>query len=99
MAQLGWFKHSDSEFVVSRQSIRALTLELPGENKMRLKDVADCARVSPSTVSRVLNHPALVGTETRDRVTVAIEALGYSLNFYASSLAAGKSRTLGVIIS
>jgi len=100
MAQLGWFKHSDSEFVVSRQSIqRALTLELSRENKMRLKDVADCARVSPSTVSRVLNHPALVGTETRDRVTVAIESLGYNPNFHASSLAAGKSRTVGVIVS
>jgi LacI family transcriptional regulator len=66
---------------------------------MRLKDVADSARVSASTVSRVLNHPTSVGTATRDRVTVAIETLGYSPNFYASSLATGKSRTVGVIVS
>ncbi|MEH0831987.1 LacI family DNA-binding transcriptional regulator [Pectobacterium cacticida] len=42
-----------------------------------LKDVAQLARVSMMTVSRVINHPDAVSPETRERVMQAVQALNY----------------------
>ena len=66
---------------------------------MNADDVARCARVSPSTVSRVLNNAASVRSATRARVVKAMEALRYGPNLHARSLATGKSRSIGIIVS
>jgi LacI family transcriptional regulator len=66
---------------------------------MKLVQVARRARVSTATVSRVLNHTGLVKGTTRARVLKAIEELRYSPNLHARSLAGGKSRSIGVIVS
>ncbi len=66
---------------------------------MKLEQVARRARVSTATVSRVLNNTGLVKNTTRARVLKAIEELKYSPNLHARSLAGGKSRSIGVIVS
>jgi len=66
---------------------------------MNLEQVARRAKVSTATVSRVLNNATVVKTSTRARVVKAIEELKYHPNLHARSLAGGKSRTLGVIVS
>jgi len=66
---------------------------------MNLQQVAKRAGVSTATVSRVLNNQELVKGKTRDRVLAAIEELKYHPNLHARSLAGGKSRTVGVIVS
>lgn len=66
---------------------------------MKLDQVARRARVSTATVSRVLNNTGLVKNTTRARVLKAIEELKYSPNLHARSLAGGKSRSIGVIVS
>ncbi len=66
---------------------------------MNLEEVARRAKVSTATVSRVLNNPEAVKVTTRARVNQAIEELKYHPNLHARSLAGGKSRTLGVIVS
>jgi hypothetical protein len=66
---------------------------------MNLEEVAKRARVSTATVSRVLNNIGVVKTSTRARVTKAITELKYHPNLHAHSLAGGKSRTLGMIVS
>jgi LacI family transcriptional regulator len=66
---------------------------------MKLDHVARRARVSTATVSRVLNNTGPVKSTTRTRVLKAIEELRYSPNLHARSLAGGKSRTIGVIVS
>ncbi|MGO9260102.1 MAG: LacI family DNA-binding transcriptional regulator [Bryobacteraceae bacterium] len=66
---------------------------------MNLEEVARRARVSTATVSRVLNNVSVVKSATRARVVKAIEELKYHPNLHARSLAGGKSRTLGVIVS
>jgi DNA-binding LacI/PurR family transcriptional regulator len=66
---------------------------------MKLEQVARRARVSTATVSRVLNNAGLVKTTTRARVLKAVEALNYSPNLHARSLAVGKSRSIGVLVS
>jgi DNA-binding LacI/PurR family transcriptional regulator len=66
---------------------------------MNLEQVARRAKVSTATVSRVLNNASVVKTSTRTRVMKAIEELRYHPNLHARSLAGGKSKTLGVIVS
>jgi len=69
---------------------------MPG---MTLDEVARRAGVSPATVSRVLNDKGEVKASTRARVLEAVQALQYSPNLHARSLAGGASRSLGVIVS
>jgi LacI family transcriptional regulator len=66
---------------------------------MSLEKVARRARVSTATVSRVLNNTGLVKNTTRARVLKAVDELKYSPNLHARSLAGGKSRSIGVIVS
>jgi LacI family transcriptional regulator len=66
---------------------------------MKLEQVARRAKVSTATVSRVLNNASLVKSSTRARVMKAIEELKYHPNLHARSLAGGKSKTIGVLVS
>ncbi|NBM20128.1 LacI family DNA-binding transcriptional regulator [Streptomyces sp. GC420] len=64
-----------------------------------LADVAARARVSPATVSRVLNGNYPVAAATRDRVLRAVAELDYVLNGPASSLAAATSDLVGILVN
>jgi DNA-binding LacI/PurR family transcriptional regulator len=64
-----------------------------------MADVARLARVSPQTVSRVLNDYAFIKADTRDRVLRAIDRLDYRPNMAARTLATSRSRTIGVVAS
>ena len=66
---------------------------------MKLEDVARQARVSPSTVSRVLSKTGRVSERTRARVLKIAGELRYRPDVHAQALAGGKSRTLGLIVS
>ncbi len=66
---------------------------------MNLEEVAKRAKVSTATVSRVLNNIEVVKSSTRARVLKAVEELKYQPNLNARTLAGGKSRTLGMIVS
>ncbi|WP_328888944.1 LacI family DNA-binding transcriptional regulator [Streptomyces sp. NBC_00316] len=64
-----------------------------------LADVAARARVSPATVSRVLNGNYPVAASTRERVLRAVDDLDYVLNGPASSLAAATSDLVGILVN
>lgn len=64
-----------------------------------LEQVAHKAGVSTATVSRVLNNPDVVKEATRKRVLAAARDLNYHPNRYAQSLASGRSRTIGMVVS
>jgi LacI family purine nucleotide synthesis repressor len=64
-----------------------------------LKDVAEKAKVSTMTVSRVINNPAVVNQRTREAVRDAIDKLNYIPNKLAKSLAEASSKTVGVLYS
>jgi len=66
---------------------------------MTLAKVAKRAGVSTATVSRVLNNLGMVKDSTRRRVLSAVESLNYYPNLHARSLAGGKSKTIGLIVS
>lgn len=63
-----------------------------------IADVAKHAGVGLGTVSRVLNGSSQVRASTRERVLVAIEALGYRPNPMARGLSRGRCQTLGVLV-
>jgi DNA-binding LacI/PurR family transcriptional regulator len=66
---------------------------------LNLEAVARRARVSTATVSRVLNNLNVVRESTRVRVLKAAEELNYHPNLHARSLARGKNRILGILVS
>jgi LacI family gluconate utilization system Gnt-I transcriptional repressor len=63
-----------------------------------MQDVAQRARVSMITVSRVLHNPEKVAEETRQRVTRAIRATGYVPNLVAGSLASNRTYTVLALV-
>jgi LacI family transcriptional regulator len=63
-----------------------------------IKEVARLAGVSPGTVSNVLNRPERVAAPTRARVEQAIRELGFVRNGSASTLRAGQSRAVGLVV-
>ncbi|MCH1439637.1 MAG: substrate-binding domain-containing protein [Rubripirellula sp.] len=62
-----------------------------------IQDIANHARVSKSTVSRVLNNSTAVNQDKRTAVLEAMQTLGFEPNLAARSLAGGRSMTLGVL--
>jgi len=63
-----------------------------------VRDVAAAASVSVGTVSNVLNRPEKVSPATVERVTQAIEELGFVRNDAARQLRAGRSRSIALIV-
>jgi DNA-binding LacI/PurR family transcriptional regulator len=68
---------------------------------VQMKDVAQHAGVSLSTVSFVLNKKRIksISPETTKRVWASAQALNYHVNVHARRLARGKSNFVGLIIS
>jgi len=63
-----------------------------------IRDVAERANVSISTVSRVLNDTCNVKADKRDRVLAAAAALGYTPNPAAQSLHSRKTGAIGILL-
>jgi LacI family transcriptional regulator len=66
--------------------------------KLTIQEVADKAGVGVGTVSRVLNNHKSVRPETRERVTIAMQELGFIPNPHARRVAGGKSYTVSIIL-
>ncbi len=62
-----------------------------------IRDVAERAKVSLKTVSRVINNETSVRTNTREHVLRVIEELGYLPDLSARSLRSATSYALGVV--
>ncbi len=68
--------------------------------RMRIKDIAEEAGVSPATVSRYLNNrPGQMTEETRARIAEVIERTGYRPRVAARNLRSGRSHALGVVLA
>ncbi|HEX3913371.1 MAG TPA: LacI family DNA-binding transcriptional regulator [Steroidobacteraceae bacterium] len=61
-----------------------------------IQEVADLAKVSPKTVSRVINNEPRVRSDTRARILDAIEQLNYRPNLNARGLASNRSFLIGL---
>lgn len=65
--------------------------------RVTIKDVARVAGVSHGTVSKALNHSAEVSEDTRAKIALAAERLGYRPNAIARSLKERRTHTIGLI--
>ena len=70
----------------------------PGKPQLTLRDVAEAARVSEMTVSRVLRNRGDVSQATRARVMESARSLGYVPNKIAGALASNRVNLVGVVI-
>lgn len=71
---------------------------LKGLNMSTLNDVAKIAKVSPITISRVINTPEIVKEKTRIRVLKAMEEVHYTPNPAAKALISKKTGIIDVYI-
>ncbi len=69
------------------------------EGRATIVDVARRAGVSKSTVSLVLGGSSLVAETTRERVSDAMNALGYIYHRGAATLRGAKSGVIGMVIN
>jgi LacI family transcriptional regulator len=76
----------------------ARTADGSGKPRGTIREVAEHAGVSVSTVSNVLNRPAVVAGETRRRVEEAMAVTGYVRNAQARQLRGMPSAIVGVVI-
>lgn len=85
-----------------KQSAAVNLTDLSSQEKYMstLKEVAEKANISITTVSRVINDPEKVKPKTRERVRLAMEALHFQPNRVAQRLRGtkGRSKLLGLII-
>ena len=63
-----------------------------------IKDVARCAGVAISTVSKVLNDYPNVSEETRERVNRAVEELNFVPNSVAAALSSKQAGRVALLV-
>lgn len=66
--------------------------------KNSIQELAKALRLSPATISRVLNNHPHVHTATRNRVMAFVEKTGYTRNVMASGLRTNRTNTVGLIV-
>jgi len=66
-------------------------------NQPNLREVAQVAGVSVGTISNYLNHPEKVAEATRERISTAIEGIGWVPNVSGRILRQGRSTLVGLV--
>jgi LacI family transcriptional regulator len=87
--------------VASRKKSKAPVKIRMGRKPVTLKELAEGLGLAPATVSLVINRSSVADTipqETKDRIFAAVEKYKYRPNFFARSLRAQRSFTIGVIV-
>lgn len=72
--------------------------KITNKGRITVKDVAEAAGVSPSTVSRVISDNPRISRQTKDKVLKVMEKLKFEPNAIARSLASRKTGIIGVIM-
>ncbi|MGC8771572.1 MAG: LacI family DNA-binding transcriptional regulator, partial [Brevinematia bacterium] len=67
------------------------------ENKVKIRDIAKIAGVSPMTVSRALNNKPDISEETKRKILKIVKELKYYPNIFGRGLVKQKSHIIGII--
>lgn len=68
------------------------------KHKTTIYDIARYLKISPASVSYVLNNKPKVSQKTREAVLKAIKELGYSLDYKGLALSTGKTRVVALFL-
>ena len=79
-------------------SVFPLEMKDSTDNRIRIKDIALRAGVSPGTVDRVLHNRGEVALKTRRQILNIVNELNYTPNILAKSLASKKVYTIAALI-
>ncbi|GAB3124935.1 LacI family DNA-binding transcriptional regulator [Glaciibacter psychrotolerans] len=74
-------------------------MSMTAGKRVGIKQVAEAAGVSASTVSQVYNHKGEASSATREHVLSIGAQLGYRPNVLGQALRSGRSRVIGVVVS
>ncbi len=74
-------------------------METVAKNRVSIKDIADAAGVSHSTVSRALNDSPLISEPTRTRIQRLAEEMGYTPDAVAQSLQTRRTHIIGLVVA
>ena len=69
-----------------------------GKKQVTFADIAEYTHFSKTTISRYFNHPDSLTLENQEKISQALDALGYKKNKLAKVLANGKSEFIGIIV-
>lgn len=68
------------------------------KKQVTFADIAEYTNFSKTTISRYFNHPDSLTLENQEKISQALDALGYKKNKLAKVLANGKSEFIGIIV-
>ena len=68
------------------------------KKQVTFADIAEYTNFSKTTISRYFNHPDSLTLENQEKISQALDILGYKKNKLAKVLANGKSEFIGIII-
>ena len=66
------------------------------KKQVTFADIAEYTNFSKTTISRYFNHPDSLTLENQEKISQALDALGYKKNKLAKVLANGKSEFVGL---
>ena len=66
------------------------------KKQVTFADIAEYTHFSKTTISRYFNHPDSLTLENQEKISQALEDLGYKKNKLAKVLANGKSEFIGI---
>lgn len=67
-------------------------------SRLTINDIARLCSVSKGTVNRAIHNKPGINIETKERILQTIRDCGYEPNYFATSLATGKSNSVGLIV-
>ena len=68
------------------------------KKQVTFADIAAYTHFSKTTISRYFNHPDSLTLENQEKISQALDTLGYKKNKLAKVLANGKSEFIGIIV-
>src|SRR5690606_36640588 len=68
------------------------------DKEITIYDIAKDLGISPTTVSRALNHHPAVNEKTKKRIFDSAEAMGYRSNIFATNLRRKRTNNIGEIV-
>ncbi len=69
------------------------------DHKVSIKDIAQVAGVSHTTISRALRNSPLISDEVRESIQKLAQEMGYVPNTVAQSLKTNRNSTVGVVVT